>query len=165
MNSETCPCYVSYRIQQWRIHKSNQKKPITQQGILIANLLNHHGSLLSSSSTPSRNPTIPTLGPEQDPITIPAMTSEPPSYLADLQRNYSTSGLASPPGSLPFGPKPALLVIDVCIAHLTPSSPLYHPTRFHTALASTNTLHLILPHPADPHHFQARRVPNPIVRQ
>lgn len=68
------------------------------------------------------------------------MTSEPPSYPADLLLSYSASGFASPPRSLPFGPNPALLVIDVCNAYLTPSSPLYAPTRFHTALANTNTL-------------------------
>ena len=35
---------------------------------------------------------------------------------------------------MPFGKKPALLVIDVCNAYLTPGSPLYAPERFHTAL-------------------------------
>ena len=56
--------------------------------------------------------------------TIPQPNGIPTSLTA----SYSSSGFApaSPnTRSLPFGPKPALLVIDVCDAYLTPGSPLY----------------------------------------
>lgn len=68
------------------------------------------------------------------------MSSEAGPYASDLLSNYSTSGFASSSRSLPFGQRPALLVIDVCNAYLTPGSPLYAPKRFHEALASTNDL-------------------------
>jgi maleamate amidohydrolase len=42
-------------------------------------------------------------------------------------------------GALPFGKRPALLLVDVVIAYLTPGSPLYHP-RFEVALASCERL-------------------------
>lgn len=42
-------------------------------------------------------------------------------------------------GSLPFGMRPALLVIDVVVAYLTPGSPLYDPA-FEAALASNERL-------------------------
>ena len=65
-------------------------------------------------------------------------------YPPDLLHNYSTSGFASSPHPLPrrlpFGPKPALLVIDICNAYLTPESPLYIPDRFHDALNSAGEL-------------------------
>lgn len=64
------------------------------------------------------------------------MSSEAGSYPTDLLSSYSASGFASSTRSLPFGQKPALLVIDVCNAYLTPGSPLYAPDRFHTALSS-----------------------------
>ena len=60
-----------------------------------------------------------------------------------LNASYATSGFApasSSPHSLPFGPRPALLVIDVCDAYLTPGSPLYAPDRFHSALLSCERL-------------------------
>lgn len=63
------------------------------------------------------------------------------TYAADLLSNYSTSGFASSSHSLPFGANPALVVIDVCDAYLTPGSPLYAPGRFHSALK--NIEHLI----------------------
>lgn len=68
------------------------------------------------------------------------MTSNSGSYPTGLLSNYSASGFASSTRNLPFGQNPALLVIDVCNAYLTPGSPLYAPDRFHDALASTNTL-------------------------
>ena len=73
-------------------------------------------------------------------IHFSAMSSEAGSYPTDLLSSYSASGFASSARSLPFGQKPALLVIDVCNAYLTPGSPLYAPERFHNALASTNDL-------------------------
>lgn len=42
-------------------------------------------------------------------------------------------------GSLPFGSRPALLLVDVVVAYLTPGSPLYD-VRFETALASCERL-------------------------
>lgn len=42
-------------------------------------------------------------------------------------------------GSLPFGTRPALLVVDVVVAYLTPGSPLYDPA-FEAALASNERL-------------------------
>ncbi|WP_333836576.1 isochorismatase family protein [Novosphingobium sp.] len=42
-------------------------------------------------------------------------------------------------GALPFGTRPALLVIDVVVAYLTPGSPLYDPA-FEAALASNERL-------------------------
>lgn len=42
-------------------------------------------------------------------------------------------------GSLPFGTQPALLVVDVVVAYLTPGSPLYDPA-FEAALASNERL-------------------------
>lgn len=68
------------------------------------------------------------------------MSTETPSYPTDLVQNYSTSGFASSPSHLPFGPNPALLVIDICNAYLTLGSPLYAPDRFHAALAHANEL-------------------------
>ena len=68
------------------------------------------------------------------------MQTEVASYPTDLLSNYSTSGFGSSTRSLPFDHKPALLVIEVCNAYLTPGSPLYAPHRFHTALESTNEL-------------------------
>ena len=65
-------------------------------------------------------------------------------YPPDLLQNYSTSGFASSPHPLtrrlPFGPNPALLVIDICNAYLTPGSPLYTRDRFHDALNSAGEL-------------------------
>ena len=68
------------------------------------------------------------------------MSSSTASYPPDLLHNYSSSGFASSPRPLPFGPKPALLVIDICNAYLTLGSPLYAPDRFHDALKSANEL-------------------------
>jgi maleamate amidohydrolase len=42
--------------------------------------------------------------------------------------------------NLPFGPSPALVVIDACDAYLTPGSPLYAADRFHSALNSVERL-------------------------
>lgn len=42
-------------------------------------------------------------------------------------------------GRLPFGKRPALIVIDVVMAYLTPGSPLYDPA-FETALAANERL-------------------------
>lgn len=42
-------------------------------------------------------------------------------------------------GALPFGKRPALLIVDVVIAYLTPGSPLYDPA-FEIALASNERL-------------------------
>lgn len=70
------------------------------------------------------------------------MSSSAASYPTDLEHNYSISGFASDSASrnLPFGSNPALLVIDICNAYLTPGSPLYAPDRYHTALKSANEL-------------------------
>lgn len=68
------------------------------------------------------------------------MSSEAGSYPTDLHDSYSTSGFASSSRSLPFGRKPALLVIDVCNAYLNPRSPLYAPNRFQDALTSVDEL-------------------------
>jgi maleamate amidohydrolase len=42
-------------------------------------------------------------------------------------------------GTLPFGHRPALLLVDVVVAYLTPTSPLYH-ARFGQALDSCRAL-------------------------
>jgi maleamate amidohydrolase len=54
---------------------------------------------------------------------------------ADLQQNYAGAFA----GNLPFGKRPALLVVDVVIAYLTPGSPLFDE-RFVVALASNERL-------------------------
>jgi maleamate amidohydrolase len=54
---------------------------------------------------------------------------------ADLQQNY----VGAFDGRLPFGKHPALLVVDVVIAYLTPGSPLFDQ-RFIVALASNERL-------------------------
>lgn len=59
----------------------------------------------------------------------------------DLHNNYAASGFTSGnTHALQFGSKPALLVIDVCNAYLTPGSPMYAPNRFQVALESTERL-------------------------
>lgn len=61
----------------------------------------------------------------------------------DLVSNYGQSGFSSQSPTaraLPFGPHPALLIIDVCNAYLTPGSPLYAPDRFDAALKHTESL-------------------------
>lgn len=68
------------------------------------------------------------------------MSLEAGSYPTDLVNSYSASGFASSSRSLPFGQKPALLVIDVCNAYLNPKSPMYAPNRFHNALVSVDDL-------------------------
>ena len=68
------------------------------------------------------------------------MSSEAGTYPTDLLTSYSASGFASSSRSLPFGRKPALLVIDVCNAYLNPRSPLYAPNRFQDALKSVDEL-------------------------
>lgn len=68
------------------------------------------------------------------------MSSPSAPYPPDLLDNYSSSGFASSTRCLPFGLKPALLVIDVCDAYLTPGSPLYVPNRFHDALSCIGDL-------------------------
>jgi maleamate amidohydrolase len=55
--------------------------------------------------------------------------------MSELDTNYAPAF----GGSLPFGRRPALLLVDVVIAYLTPGSPLYDP-RFETALASCERL-------------------------
>lgn len=49
----------------------------------------------------------------------------------DLERNYDEAGFG---GHLPFGRKPAVLVVDVVMAYLEPTSPLYG--GFEPALAA-----------------------------
>ena len=68
------------------------------------------------------------------------MTSTSEAYPSDLIDNYNTSGFGSATEALPFGNKPALLVIDVCNAYLTPGSPLYAPDRFDAALKNIERL-------------------------
>lgn len=53
----------------------------------------------------------------------------------DLDANYAVAF----DGALPFGERPALLIVDVVVAYLTPGSPLYDPA-FETALASNERL-------------------------
>lgn len=55
--------------------------------------------------------------------------------MSELDGNYAPAF----GGSLAFGQRPALLLVDVVIAYLTPGSPLYD-TRFETALASCERL-------------------------
>lgn len=55
--------------------------------------------------------------------------------MSDLDANYAPAF----GGSLPFGERPALILVDVVIAYLTPGSPLYDP-RFEEALASCERL-------------------------
>jgi len=55
--------------------------------------------------------------------------------MTDLDTNYAPAF----GGSLAFGDRPALLLIDVVVAYLTPGSPLYDP-RFEDALASCERL-------------------------
>ena len=55
-----------------------------------------------------------------------------------LISNYAQSGFTNQ--RLQFGKKPALLVIDLCKAYVTPGSPLYAPKRFDTALKHCQTL-------------------------
>ena len=47
-----------------------------------------------------------------------------PSFDASLDANYASTGFNVP---LPYGKRPALLMIDFVQAYFTPSSPLYHP--------------------------------------
>jgi len=47
-----------------------------------------------------------------------AETGEP----GDLDRDYRAAGFD---GHLPFGDRPALLIVDLCMAYLDPASPLY----------------------------------------
>lgn len=42
--------------------------------------------------------------------------------MSDLSADYAAAGFG---GTLPFGVRPALLIVDVCNAYLDPSSPLY----------------------------------------
>ncbi len=42
--------------------------------------------------------------------------------MSDLSADYAAAGFG---GRLPFGKRPALLVVDVCNAYLNPASPLY----------------------------------------
>lgn len=55
--------------------------------------------------------------------------------MSELDGNYAPAF----GGSLAFGQRPALLLVDVVIAYLTPGSPLYD-MRFETALASCERL-------------------------
>ena len=55
--------------------------------------------------------------------------------MSELDSNYAPAF----GGSLPFGERPALLLVDVVTAYLTPGSPLYDP-RFEVALASCERL-------------------------
>lgn len=55
--------------------------------------------------------------------------------MSDLDAQYAPAF----GGALPFGEKPALLLVDVVMAYLTPGSPLYDP-RFEVALASCERL-------------------------
>lgn len=69
---------------------------------------------------------------------------QPNGALPDsLNSSYLSSGFApasSTKRALPFGPNPALVVIDICDAYLVPGSPLYAPGRFHSALKSCERL-------------------------
>ena len=56
--------------------------------------------------------------------------------MSDLDRDYDLGGFG---GHLPFGAAPALLVVDVVAAYLTPGSPLHDPA-FGVALAANERL-------------------------
>jgi maleamate amidohydrolase len=56
--------------------------------------------------------------------------------VSDLLDDYNRGGFG---GALQPGKKPALLLVDVVVAYLTPGQPLYSP-RFETALASCERL-------------------------
>jgi maleamate amidohydrolase len=56
--------------------------------------------------------------------------------MSDLLEDYNRGGFG---GALQPGKKPALLLVDVVVAYLTPGQPLYSP-RFETALASCERL-------------------------
>lgn len=56
--------------------------------------------------------------------------------MSDLLDDYNRGGFG---GALQPGKKPALLLVDVVMAYLTPGQPLYSP-RFETALASCERL-------------------------
>lgn len=56
--------------------------------------------------------------------------------MSDLLDDYNRGGFG---GALQPGKKPALLLVDVVVAYLTPGQPLYSP-RFETALASCERL-------------------------
>ncbi|PNU03335.1 isochorismatase family protein [Novosphingobium guangzhouense] len=56
--------------------------------------------------------------------------------MTDLLDDYNRGGFG---GALQPGKKPALLLVDVVVAYLTPGQPLYSP-RFETALASCERL-------------------------
>lgn len=56
--------------------------------------------------------------------------------MSDLLDDYNRGGFG---GALQPGRKPALLLVDVVVAYLTPGQPLYSP-RFETALASCERL-------------------------
>ena len=102
------------------------------------------------------------------------MSSPPQSYPADLMQNYYNSGFASSSSRLPFGANPALLVIDICNAYLTPGSPLYAPNRFHAALTSANQLitlcrslsipviftRVVYPHPESGGNWYKQKLPH-----
>jgi maleamate amidohydrolase len=55
--------------------------------------------------------------------------------MSDLAADYATAGFG---GHLPFGQRPALLIVDVCRAYLDPASPLYAGVE--DALAANVTL-------------------------
>ena len=56
--------------------------------------------------------------------------------MSDLDRDYAAGGFG---GALRPGARPALLLVDVVMAYLTPGEPL-HSERFETALASCERL-------------------------
>lgn len=56
--------------------------------------------------------------------------------MSDLTDDYNRGGFG---GALQPGRKPALLLVDVVVAYLTPGQPLYSP-RFETALSSCERL-------------------------
>jgi maleamate amidohydrolase len=56
--------------------------------------------------------------------------------MSDLTADYAAAGFG---GRLPFGTRPALLIVDVCNAYLDPNSPLYAGVE--SALASN--IHLV----------------------
>ncbi|KIV96496.1 hypothetical protein PV10_00358 [Exophiala mesophila] len=60
--------------------------------------------------------------------------NHPVKKLAIFQTMSSAKPHFPTEGALRFGKRPALIVIDVCNAYLTPESPLYAPDRFSAAL-------------------------------
>ncbi|RFU26443.1 hypothetical protein B7463_g9885, partial [Scytalidium lignicola] len=66
-----------------------------------------------------------------------------PSVIPEsLLESYAASGFAQSPSrrGYEFGPHPALIIVDICSAYLTPGCSLYAPDRFDAALGKAEEL-------------------------